>query len=95
MSFLEYYNLQSKIAGYKQFIVIIPDIFLKIAGMAGDIIRKFGLKTEICSMNINQLMIREYYSNAKAQKQLGLNPSDLESAITEALNWFKKYSTPK
>ena len=93
MSFLEYYNLQSKIANYKQFIIIIPDFFLKIVGITGDILRKIGLKTEICSMNINQLLIREYYSNAKSQRDLRLSPTSLEKAIPEALEWFKKHPT--
>ena len=39
-------------------------------------------------MNLNQLMIREYYSSAKAQNELGLKPTSLEKAIKEALEWF-------
>ena len=39
-------------------------------------------------MNLNQLMIREYYYNAKAQNELGLKPTSIEKAIKEALEWF-------
>jgi nucleoside-diphosphate-sugar epimerase len=90
MSFCEFYSIQKKIGNYNQFIIRIPDIFLKILGKIGDLLRKFGIKTEICSMNLNQLVIQEYYSNIKAQKELGLTPTSIEKAINEALDWFNK-----
>ena len=88
LSFREFYDLQKQIGNYKQLVIQIPDFFLEVLGRVGNLIRKYGIKTEICSMNLNQLMIREYYSNAKAQNELGLNPTSLENAIKEALEWF-------
>ncbi|MEI6754266.1 MAG: NAD-dependent epimerase/dehydratase family protein [Paludibacter sp.] len=88
LSFAEFYTLQKRIGDYKQLIISIPDFFLETVGKAGDLIRKFGIKTEICSMNLQQLMIREYYTNTKAKKELGLKPTSLENAITDALDWF-------
>jgi dihydroflavonol-4-reductase len=90
LSFKEYYTLQKQVGKYKQKIVVIPDSLLTVIGKAGDLVRKFGIKTEICSMNLRQLLIQEYYSNRKAKKELNLPESDLKIAINETIEWFKK-----
>jgi len=89
LSFKEFYEIQSRVGEYKQKIIVLPDILLKIAGKLGDAVRIFGLKTELCSMNLNQLIVREYYDNQKAKNELGLTSKSLEQAIGEALDWFK------
>ena len=57
----------------------------------GDLIRFLGIKTELCSMNLKQLMIREYYSNAKAKSELTLPETNIKIAIKEAIDWFKDH----
>jgi nucleoside-diphosphate-sugar epimerase len=89
LSFKEFYNLQKKIVGYKQYTILIPDFLLSIIGKTGDILRKLGIKTEICTMNLNQLKIWEFYSNKKATKDLNLPETDLKIAIKEAIDWFE------
>jgi hypothetical protein len=61
-----------------------------LAGWLGDLLRKAGIKTDICSMNIRQLLILEYYSNSKAVAVFGAPTKSIEKAISEALSWFKK-----
>lgn len=92
LSFKEFYNLQKKIAGYNQIAIEIPDFLLILIGKAGDVLRNRGIKTEICSMNLNQLKIREYYSNKKAKIELNLPETDLKIAIKEAIDWFKTHN---
>lgn len=89
MSFRAFYTLQKQIGGYKQTIIEIPNIVLKIAGKLGDLIRLVGIKTDVCSINLRQLIIQEHYDNQKAKTDLHLPESDLKLAIKEALNWFK------
>jgi nucleoside-diphosphate-sugar epimerase len=91
LSFFEFYKIQSRVGDYKQNIIVIPDFFLEVAGLAGDMLRKFGIQTEICSMNLQQLLIQEYYSNEKAKNELNLKETNLETAINEALNWFNEH----
>ncbi len=90
LSFSEFYQLQRKIGAYSQRIITIPDVLLEIAGKAGDLLRLFGIKTEVCTMNLMQLMVREYYTNKKAKKELHLQESDLKIAIKEAIDWFNE-----
>ena len=90
-SFKEYYKLQKEVGKYKQRIIELPDWILMVVGKAGDVFRKMGVKTEICSMNLRQLMIREYYSNHKAKLDLNLPETNLKIAINEAIDWFKEH----
>ena len=90
LSFTEFYKIQSRVGEYEQNIIEIPDALLEMAGKAGDFIRLFGVKTEISSMNLNQLTIREYYTNKKAVQELKMPQKPIEPAIEEALEWFKK-----
>ncbi len=89
LSFKEFYTLQKKVANYRQTIVELPDFILKCLGILGDQLRKLGIHTELCTMNTEQLLIREYYSAAKATKELNLPEPDLKVAIKEAIDWFK------
>lgn len=89
LSFKEYYTLQKQIGAYHQLIVELPDFILIFLGKTGDLLRRFGLRTELCSNNLQQLMIREYYSNIKAKTELNLSETDLKIAVKEALDWFK------
>lgn len=90
LSFKEFYYQQKEVGKYPQFLIIIPNIVLIFIGMAGDIFRKLGVKTDLCSMNLRQLMVREYYTHQKAKTELNLPESDLKNAVKEALDWFKE-----
>ncbi|MDD4991584.1 MAG: NAD-dependent epimerase/dehydratase family protein [Paludibacter sp.] len=90
LSFKEFYTLQQEIGNYKQYLIQLPDFLLKAVGKVGDIIRRFGIKTEVCSRNIRQLLVQEYYSNAKAKSELSMPETALKTAIGEALDWFKE-----
>ncbi|MDD3079877.1 MAG: NAD-dependent epimerase/dehydratase family protein [Paludibacter sp.] len=89
MSFAEFYELQSRVGDYEQKIITVPDFLLEMAAKFGDLLRLFGVKTDLCSMNINQLLIQEFYSNKKAVAELQLPEYKIEDAIGEALKWFK------
>ncbi len=91
MSFREFYTLQKQIGNYKQLLIEIPDTILKLIARVGDLLRKMGIKTEINSMNVKQLIIREYYSNQKAKSELEMPDTDMKISISNAIDWFKLY----
>lgn len=90
LSFREYYTLQKQVGKYRQFIIGLPDAVLNLLGKAGDAFRRWGIRTDLCTMNLRQLMIREYYSNAKATAALKLPQTDIKADIKEAIDWFKE-----
>lgn len=90
LSFKKYFKLQRRVGEYKQKIMIVPTFLLKMIAFLGDMLRFFNIKVSFCSRNINQLLIREYYTNIKARTDLLLPETPLELAIKDALNWFKK-----
>ena len=92
LSFKEFYSLQSQIENYHQLIIELPDFILILTGKAGDLLRKVGIVTEVCSMNLRQLMIKEHYRNSKAKAELNLPETDLKIAIKEAIDWFKNHN---
>lgn len=89
LSFREFYNILKIISNYSQYTVQIPGFLLLGLGKIGDLLRFIGIKTDICSMNVRQLMIREFYSNDKARRELGLPQTGIEIAVQEAIDWFK------
>jgi len=88
LSFADFYKIQSRVGGYQQYLFIIPTGLIEMIGKIGDLVRWFGIRTEICSRNLNQLTIREYYSNKKAVNELAMPQKSIENAIQEALDWF-------
>lgn len=91
ISFKEFYVFQRQIENYRQHIFELPNFTLILVAKVGDLLRKLGLKTELCSMNLRQLMIREYYSNKKAKNELNFSKTDITIAIKEAIDWFKNH----
>jgi len=89
LSFKDYYTHQKQVGAYRQKIIHLPDFLFIFIGKVGDLIRKVGIKTDLCSMNMRQLMVREYYKNQKARTELNLPETDLKAAINEAIDWFK------
>lgn len=89
LSFKEYFEKQKTIGNYRQKIFEIPDWILRTVGFAGDILRKLGIRTELCSVNIRQLLVREYYSGKKGDEALKLNEHHLENAISQAIEWIE------
>ena len=90
LSFTDFFLLQKAVGNYKQLIVELPDWILKFAALAGDLLRKMGLKTDLSSINIRQLLLREYYSGEKAMVELKYQSADLKEAVGEAIKWLDK-----
>jgi len=90
ISYKKFYKLQAKIGGYRQKVIKIPRFIMLIIAFMGDLISFLKIKTLLTSINLKQLMVREYYNNAKARKDLFMPESSIEKAIEEALDWFKE-----
>jgi len=88
LSFKKYYTSQKEVGHYDQKIMVLPDFIWLLIGKAGDMLRMLGIKTDLGSINLRQLLLQEYYSNQKAKNELNLPDTELKVTIKEAINWF-------
>lgn len=90
LSYKEFFkkvNLRSK---DKPLLIKIPKFVLLFIGLIGDQFRKFGIRTNLSSTNMQILCIENFYSNKKAIDELQMSFSPIEDAIEDAISWFKK-----
>lgn len=90
LSFRQFYAIQKEIACYQQFTFEIIPVFISFIAKIGDLIRRLGIATDLSTMNLRQLEIREFYSNDKSKRELDLPETNINFAIQSALGWFKK-----
>ena len=89
LSIKELYEMQSQLCGYRQKVIIVSSWFLLMAGRVGDLLRRMGVKTQVSTSNIRQLLVQEYYDNGRAVHDLEMNETPIEVAIKEFYDWRK------
>lgn len=92
MSLSDFYALQARICGYSQRLLVLPRWLVALAGRVGDLLRWMGVATQLSTRNVRQLMVMEYYSSGKAQRELDFTTSSLENAIAD---FFSSYNARK
>ena len=90
MSIRELYRLQAAVCGYRQRVVTAPDWLLLAAGRVGDLLRLMGVKTQVSTCNIRQLLVREYYDNHHGLCDLGFSETPIADAIRDFHSWKNK-----
>ena len=84
------YALQAQVEGYRQCIVTLPDWLLLMAGAIGDLVRALGVRTELSTRNVRQLMVSEYYDNRCAVDELRMPETDIALSIRDFYLWRQK-----
>lgn len=87
----ELYEIQAQVMGYRQHVVTLPDGLLLMAGALGDVLRWLGIRTELSSCNVRQLMVREYYDNHHAVSELSMPETDIAQSIRDFHRWREEY----
>lgn len=87
MTIRELYRLQADVMGYRQRIISLPDWLLVLAGAAGDLLRACGLRTDVSTRNVRQLMVREHYTPARAIAELAMPQTPIAEAIRQFHQW--------
>jgi nucleoside-diphosphate-sugar epimerase len=83
------YEIQAKVCGYRQKVFLAPNWLLLTAGRVGDVLRWIGVKTQVSTCNIKQLLVREYYDSSRVISDLGMPQTLIEEAIKEFHEWRK------
>ena len=87
MSIADLYRLQASTMGYRQRLFLLPRWLMASAGMAGDILRACGLRTELSSNNLRQLSVHEYYDGSRAARELDITYTSIAEAIKQYHQW--------
>ena len=90
LSVKELYQLQARVMGYRQSVVVMPDWVLAMAGRVGDMLRSVGVKTDVSTCNVKQLMVREYYDNSHGTSALDYHETPIEDAIVQFHRWIEE-----
>ena len=90
MSLKEFYELQAEVCGYKQRVLELPDILVLAAGKVGDMLRWMNIRTQLCTRNVRQLLVCEYYDNGKARHQLAMPQTPIADAIKDFFGWDRE-----
>lgn len=69
-------------------IIVVPRFLLMVAGYVGDFFRLLGVHTAVSSDNMRVISELEYYSGAKAERELGLEKTSIEASARAAIDWF-------
>lgn len=93
LTLAEFYRLQSKVCGYQQWVVPLPNFLFGLAGWLGDLLRCCGVRTQLSTRNVCQLMVREYYDNAAARTDLAMPQTPIEQAINDFFAWYQSRHT--
>lgn len=95
ITFTNFYKLLCKITGQKSTIITAPQFLVTPLGWIGDLLRLCGIKSQVSSVNRRIVCAQEYYSGAKAERELGLPRSSVETCTRSAIEWFKEQSMLK
>lgn len=91
MSLQEFYRRQAQVCGYRQCFVPLPNVLVRLLGRVGDLLRCCGIKMQLCTRNVRQLLVLEYYSNKKATDELQMPYTPVEQAIMDFFDDHKQY----
>lgn len=83
----EFYNLQAKVCGYRQYFFYLPNCVVLLAGLLGNFLRRLGIKTQLSTRNVRQLLVMEHYDNSKAINDLTPKIIPLSDAIRSFFAW--------
>lgn len=91
LSYREFFALLNKISGETPKSLSLPRVLLKTIGRAGTLVEKiFRKPAGLNLVNARLLCLDNYYTGKKAIKALELPQTSIETAIREAIAWFRE-----
>lgn len=90
LTYGEFFNKVNILTRQKPLMIKIPGFMLMLLGYGGDVIRLLGIPTSISSVNMRILCVKNFYSNQKSLKELGMVYHPIDIAISEAVKYFRE-----
>ncbi len=92
MSYREFFEKLRMVHGRPQTLVRLPRQAIRLTGGIGSLYESmFGKPAKLNSVNAHLLCADNYYSPAKAVKELKMPQTSVAQAIEDALEWFCQY----
>lgn len=85
----ELFKIIAKAAGQPAPSKPIPRFVLSSLGLIGDLMKKMGKETSLSSETAVTSSLYHWFSNQRAKKELGFQPTPSEFAIKESVEWMK------
>jgi dihydroflavonol-4-reductase len=90
LDYQTFFTKVKDIAGIKKKLIRIPFLLVLMGGFFSSLLARITKKKPGLSYGMVQLMgIEQYYSSAKAVKELEMPQTDVDQAIKDCLNWFR------
>ena len=89
ITYAEFFKKLNSLTCQKPLMIKVPRLALSVLGYGGDVLRRLGVRTNLCSVNMKMLCIKNYYSNKKSVQELGMVYQPIETAISDAVAYFR------
>ena len=90
LDYYSFYKLVSKVSGKRMKIIRVPAKLLIAVGHVCDFLYKIGIRTDATLVNMKLLCTGNYYTNAKATRDLGIKFRNAESSVRDSVCWFRR-----
>lgn len=90
LSYQDFFRKLNVTANQNPIMIKIPGLILLGIGWIGELLRCLGIKTNLSLVNMKILRTKNYYSNQKSVRELGMRNRSIDLAITDALDYFSK-----
>ncbi|MGK6351544.1 NAD-dependent epimerase/dehydratase family protein [Parapedobacter sp. DT-150] len=91
LSYREFFRKLAQQTGSRPVLIALPKALLLPLGYLGDLLRAVGIKTALSATNMKILCVQNYYTNHKAQRELGVTFHPIDQGIASAVDWFKAH----
>jgi len=92
LTYKEFFIKLRKQVQNKFLIIQLPKTLLLTLGYFGNILRSFGIQTDISNTNMKILCVNNYYSNEKSVNKLEMQYEPIDMSVSKALKWFDNFS---
>lgn len=91
MTYKDFFIQIAKQTGRRKILIPIPSMILSLMGRFSDLLEKlFSLSLPLNTANARLLNLDNYYTNKKAVLGLDMKNTEIELALANAIDWFKR-----
>ena len=90
MSYGAFFKRLQQHTGKKQWLIPLPRIVWVLLGYAGDILRRIGIPTSLCSANMRALTVNNFYCNSSSVLELNMKYEGIDKFLAASVQYFKE-----